>query len=52
MNQQLYAVPTKPRLVTTAPVLQAHGLNKRYGRIVAVDDVDVTVFYRKSLEEF
>jgi putative phosphonate transport system ATP-binding protein len=44
MNQQLYAVPTKPRLVTTAPVLQAHGLNKRYGRIVAVDDVDVTVY--------
>jgi len=40
------AVPTcaAPTFVTTPPVLQAHGLNKSYGRITAVADVDVTVY--------
>ena len=33
-----------PQLVTSQPVLQAHGVSKRYGHIVAVDNVDVTVY--------
>ena len=33
-----------PQLVTAQPVLQAHGVSKRYGRLIAVDNVDVTVY--------
>src|SRR5215472_8217838 len=33
-----------PRLVKLAPLLQAHSLAKRYGRVVAVDGVDVAVY--------
>ncbi len=33
-----------PRLVITRPLLQARGLVKRYGRLTAVDGVDVTVY--------
>lgn len=33
-----------PHFVTDLPVLQARGVSKRYGRIVAVDNVDVTVY--------
>lgn len=38
--------PTRatPTFVTTPPVLQARGLNKSYGKITAVADVDVTVY--------
>ncbi len=37
-------LPTQPRLVSTQPVLQVQGVSKRYGHIVAVDKVDVTVY--------
>jgi putative phosphonate transport system ATP-binding protein len=33
-----------PRLVTTPPLVQARGLNKRYGRVEAVVGVDVEAF--------
>lgn len=33
-----------PQFVTVRPVLTARGLSKRYGRILAVDNVDVTVY--------
>jgi len=33
-----------PRIITAAPRLHAHGLAKRYGRVVAVDQVDVEVY--------
>jgi putative phosphonate transport system ATP-binding protein len=33
-----------PRLVTDAPLLQAHSLAKHYGRVVAVDGVDVVIY--------
>jgi putative phosphonate transport system ATP-binding protein len=33
-----------PQLVTDAPLLQANGLAKRYGQVVAVDGVDVAVY--------
>jgi putative phosphonate transport system ATP-binding protein len=33
-----------PQIVTAAPLLQAHGLAKSYGRIVAVDQVDIEVY--------
>ncbi len=33
-----------PRLNTTPPLLRAEGLVKRYGRITAVDNVDVVVY--------
>jgi putative phosphonate transport system ATP-binding protein len=36
--------PTAARFVRTPPVLQVSGVSKRYGRIVAVDNVDVTVY--------
>lgn len=35
---------SSPRLVTTPPVLEARGISKSYGRIVAVNNVDVTVY--------
>src|SRR5579883_392862 len=33
-----------PRLVSTVPLLRAYGLAKRYGRVIAVDDVDMEVY--------
>ena len=33
-----------PRLVTGAPLVRATGLAKRYGRVVAVEEVDVEVY--------
>ena len=33
-----------PRFVTTPPVVQVYGLSKRYGRVSAVENVDVTVY--------
>jgi putative phosphonate transport system ATP-binding protein len=33
-----------PQFATTAPVLTVRGLTKRYGRVVAVENVDVTVY--------
>lgn len=33
-----------PRFVTTPPVVQVYGVSKRYGRVSAVDNVDVTVY--------
>jgi len=33
-----------PRFMLTAPVVQVRGVSKRYGRIKAVDNVDVTVY--------
>ena len=33
-----------PQLMTVPPVLVARGVNKRYGKIVAVENVDVTVY--------
>ena len=33
-----------PQLVTTPPVLVAQGVSKRYGKIVAVENADVTVY--------
>lgn len=34
----------QPIFVTTPPVLQVRGVHKRYGRVTAVADVDVTVY--------
>jgi putative phosphonate transport system ATP-binding protein len=34
----------EPQIVTEPPLLQARGLRKHYGRVVAVDGVDVTVY--------
>lgn len=33
-----------PRLVRDGPLLRARGVGKRYGRVVAVDDVDLVVY--------
>ena len=43
-RQQPWSGQAVPQLVTSQPVLQAQGVSKRYGRIVAVDNVDVTVY--------
>jgi putative phosphonate transport system ATP-binding protein len=43
-HYSIRSAPPLPYLVTTAPVLQARGVSKYYGRIVAVNNVDVTVY--------
>ncbi|PNY81436.1 ATP-binding cassette domain-containing protein [Deinococcus koreensis] len=38
-----------PRLMLDAPVLRACGLSRRYGRVTALQDVDVTLYPREVL---
>ena len=44
-NQQRVPIQlAPPTFVTTPPILQVRGVSRRYGRITAVDNVDVTVY--------
>src|SRR5262245_37231481 len=43
-DDSLGATRADPVLVTTPPILVARGISKRYGKIMAVDNVDVTVY--------
>ncbi len=43
-NQLSARVTDPPQFVTTPPVLQVRAASKHYGRIVAVDNVDLTVY--------
>lgn len=44
MQEHSFTTLAPPRFTQTAPVLQARGICRRYGRITAVDNVDVTVY--------